>query len=173
LVLLPVSLLLSEGAVVLLPEDPELSEAAGAVLAGFLVFLCFFVFFFFVVAWGVDSLALLAAGAAAAGVSLVPEVSAGLLPPAAEPALLLVAPEVPDAPDVSLAPDEGTAVEPAPGCCWALEPGRVVEGLLPSAAGSVPVAALCARAMEDTDAINTSDNDRSVVFNVMSHSLGG
>lgn len=94
-----------------------------------------------------------------------------------------LAPEVPEVPEVPLAPDDeplGVVAElPLP----PVMPVSLLPLLLPVApvwpAGLdalgedllVSVDELCASAIEDTDAINTSDNDRSVDFNAMENSF--
>jgi hypothetical protein len=105
---------------------------------------------------------------------LAPLVSAADAPDDADgepcPAALLplgVAPEVtpapPAAPALLLPPLLPPADAPEEGLLAA--PPDLLDA-------SPPVPAPCAIAIEDTDAINTNDNDRSVVFNVMSISCG-
>jgi hypothetical protein len=148
------------------PDDAAGAEPAFAFLA---VFLC--LCFFFGVVAPVLSLVLEAAAdgpvvvlLAPPVVSLEPVAPVELLPLLIDvPGVLLVLPEVDapvlDVPDVlSLVPDLF--------CMLGLDE---VPELLPvpeSAPGLV-----CASTTEDTDATNTNDNDRIVVFNVMSNSL--
>lgn len=110
---------------------------------------------------------------------LMPELPVPLAPEVSEE------PDEPDMPldEVPLAPDEAPGVEaevpeppampaslpvPAPVApVWLCAAGLdEVEGDL-----LVSVEELCASAIEDTDAITTSDKDRSVVFNVMKDSF--
>ena len=171
------------------PAAPLVPDEAAS---DFLAFLCFLVAFFF---FGVVPDALVspwadedAAGEEEVPAPAAPEVSPEAplddLPVSLEEPLMPVplAPEAPD--DVPLAPDDDVPLAPEdevpelpplmPVSLLPLLPVAPVwlDGLdevdddLP-----VSVEVLCASAIEDTDAINTSDNDRSVDFNAMESSF--
>lgn len=184
----------------MLPEVP-VSELLPLVPEGaedFFDFLCFLAFFFFGVVvlapvslWPDEDVADGAdVPAPAPEVPLVsPELPLVALPLDEEPLMpelplpdmplddVPLAPEVPgeDVPGVEAevpAPPAMPASLPVPApvapvwfCIAGLD--EVVEDLLVSVEEE-----LCASAIEDTDAISTSDNDRRVVFNVMRNSFG-
>lgn len=152
------------------PDDAAGAEPALAFLAAF--FLCLaFCFFFGGVVAPVLSVALDAAAdgpvvvlLAPPVVSLEPVVPVELLPLLIDvPGVLLVLPEV-DAPVLGV-PDVLSLV-PDLFCMPGFDEVPELLPVLESVPGLV-----CASTTEDTDATNTNDNDRIVVFNVMSNSL--
>ena len=167
-------------------DVPEVPDDAAEPLSLFLclAFLCFF--FGVVVPAPVVSPApevvadgLLSVVVPAPEVSLEPVAPVELLPlPIGVPGMLLVLPEVdapvpdellpvlPEAPDEPV-PDEPEVVSLVPDLFCML--GCEVLELLPVLESAPGLA--CASTTEDADATNTNDNDRIVVFNVMSNSL--
>lgn len=168
---------------------PEVSLEPEEAASDFLAFLCFLVLLcFFGAAPLVSPVDDDAADGAEPPPAAVPDVSPeapldDLPEPVMPEPLAPDVPEVPLAPeeDVPLAPDDaplGVVAELPP-----LMPLSLLPLLLPVAPdwldgldeldGELPVSVdeLCAKAIEDTDAITTSDNDRSVDFNAMENSF--
>jgi hypothetical protein len=88
-------------------------------------------------------------------------------------AFFLRSPLLPDEEEGLLpVPDEADDLSPAPlGVSAPVPPGAMTSALEDPACGCLAVAPVpCAGAIEDTDAANTNNIDRVVVFKVMSHS---